>query len=245
MAEETPVAAVPTTEATPNETQPVEPVAPQPAQPYFTPEQLSEMEKFVTANGGFDTAWAKMKGNVSNPQHTTQPEALQATQTPQPAHQPSEQPNPAQTPSGEPTQPQPAAGTYSMEEMAALTYFDRLADMEQYANIADDIRSGKVLEGLKSFNISPISDGRINDAGVRKYLDLYAASKPAVPTSATPSADTQVDYLPIKEVKTMDDATKIQLQNIQLRAEGKPLHPATQAANDFVKAFYAEGRDKK
>lgn len=223
--------------ATPNQTS--EAPAPEPITPEIGVEQVAKylgtdvetFEKFntfVKNNGQFDGAFKKMKDVISGPQ--------QAPQQPQTVQTPSQQPEAPQPASPQATAP--SAGTYSMEEIAALTYFDRLADMDQYKNIADDIRSGKVLEGLKSFNISPITDGRINDADVRRYLDLYAASKPPVPTSATPTADTQIEYLPIKEVKTMEEATKIQLQNIQLRAEGKPLHPSTQAANDFVKNYY-------
>lgn len=224
--------------ATPEQpAQPVETTPTEGANSYFTNEQLNEMQRFFANNGGYDSVWKKMKGSISNPQQQQQP---QATQKPQEALQ--------QVQMGQlPQQPQQVPqnvpeGTYSMEEMAALTYFDRLANMEKYKNISDDIRSGKVLEGLKSFNISPIKDGRVNDADVRKYLDLYAQTKPATPTSTTPSVETQIDYIPVDKVTSMEEATKIQLQNIKLRAEGKPLHPQTQAASDFVKAYYKNNK---
>lgn len=128
-----------------------------------------------------------------------------------------------------------------MEEMAAMQYFNNLANDPKYANIADEIKSGAVLKGLKDFNINPLENGRINDGDVRKYLDLYAATKPAKPTSSEPANSMAMadDLSNIKEVTTMDEANRIELENIRRRAAGQPDHPMYAKAREFVKAHYA------
>ena len=251
MSEEAPAApapeaapAEPSTPATPAPESAPAPAPEQSAQPaatakdeganksYFTNEQLAEMQKMFENNGGYDKAWGKMKEAISRPQKVqeqpaqtqTQPEQSQAQQAPQKAPQ------------------SPKPGTYSLEELAAQQYFDRLAGEEKYASIADEIRQGKVLQGLKDFNINPITDGRVNDADIRRYLDLYAASKPATPTSAEPTTSA-VDYVSTAtegKVTSMEEANKIQMQSLQLQAAGQPPHPLEQAAKDFVKAHYSQ-----
>lgn len=220
--------------------------APAESASYFTKEQLAEMETMFANNGGFDKAWARMKDAISRPQQPAQP----ATQ-PEAPQDPS-QPQTVQEPVQAPEAPQNAsqsirAGSISMEEMAAQQYFNALANDPKYENIADEIKSGAVLKGLKDFNISPLENGRINDADVRKYLDLYAASKPAKPTSVVPS-ETPAEYVQTAtegKVTSMDEANKIQLQSIQLRNAGQPPHPLEEAAKAFVKDFYSKGMDKK
>lgn len=222
---------------------PVTPTAPQPSSEVTaeqvaqylgtTPETLAEFTRFATNNGKFDKVFEKVKTAISRP------EALQAQSQAQTQNVPSQPVQTPQTGSGEPTAvSQPAPGTYSMEEMAALSYFDRLAADPKYATIADEIKTGKVMEGLRSFGISPIQDGRINDAGVRKYLDLYAATKPATPTSVTPTVEQQIEYVPVQEIKTREDADRIQLQSLQLRAQGLPPHPLEAKAKEWISNYY-------
>lgn len=228
----TPTTPAPATEApaapAESNTQP-EPTAPQNGanQTYFTNEQLAEMQKFMENNGGFDKVWKQTKQSISSPQQPAQPvqpEPVKADPVPQ---------QPAQ-----PAQPEPRAGSYSLEEVATMQYFDRLATEDKYKSIADEIRNGEVMKGLKEFNIRPVSDGRINDADIRKYLDLYAATKPATPTSTEPTASSRPDYVKIDKITTRQQADQIQLQNIQLRAAGLPEHPLTQEAKDFVSNYY-------
>lgn len=250
MSEEIPAAPAP--EAAPAETSTPAAPAPasaapasapeQPAQPattapaegandYFTKEQLAEMQKFISNNGGYDAAWKKMKAGISAPK------APQEVVDTQPNTQPNTQP---QAPQSAPQSFR--EGSYSLEEIAAQQYFDRLANEPKYASIADEIRKGKVLSGLKDFNINPISDGRVNDADIRRYLDLYAASKPATPTSVEPTSS-PVDYVQTAtegKVTTMDEANKIQLQSLQLQAAGQPPHPLEQAAKEFIKSYYSQ-----
>lgn len=246
MEDNNPVAAAPATEANPQTTAPAAPeAAPQPApeaQPeqksYFTPEQLSEMEKFVESNGGYEKAWAKMKGNISARQ--PQPAPAQTTESAQP------QPAPEATQPVQPTQPdytQQNDGTYSMQELAVAAQFERYAKDPKYASIADDILGDKVLKDLADFHIDVITkDGRFNDKDIRRYLDLYAATKPAKPTSTEPaeSASMPDELSNIQEVTTMEEANRIQLDDIRRRNAGQPGNPLAEKAKAFVKDYYAK-----
>lgn len=253
MSEETPAAPAP--EAAPAETStpttPAPEAAPatpaeQPAQTeattptegasntYFTNEQLAEMQKFIENNGGYDSAWKKMKAGISAPQK--QPEAPQQALETQPVQTPTQTPEAPQT-----TPEAPREGSFSIEELAAQQYFDRLANEEKYANIADEIRDGKVLQGLKDFNITAVDNGRINDKDIRKYLDLYAASKPPKPTSSEPTASPSMmdNTADIKKITTREEADRVQLEDIRRRAAGQPPHPLAEEAKTFVKNYYA------
>ena len=199
---------------------------------YFTNEQLAEMQKFIENNGGYDSAWKKMKAGISAPQQKA-PEQPVAPQMPQ---------QPVQAPEAPQTAPQSRRdGSFSIEEYTIKNYFQSLANEPQYASIADEIRHGDVLKALKDFNIEPVTDGYINDENVRKYLDLYAATKPATQTSVTPEATARVDYYDVPDEKAMtyEQATQIELQNIRLKAAGQPLHPLTDKAKEVVKAHFA------
>lgn len=235
--------------ATPEPTNP-SPEAPAPVAPEIGAEQVAKylgtdvetLEKFTTFtknNGQFDGAFKRMKDAISRPQElqqpVTQPEAPQAPSAQQMVQQAIQNPQVPQNASHD-----FRAGSISMEEMAAMQYFDSLAADPKYANIADEIKSGAVLKGLKDFNINPLENGRINDGDVRKYLDLYAATKPAKPTSSEPANSMAMadDLSNIKEVTTMDEANRIELENIRRRAAGQPDHPMYAKAREFVKAFY-------
>ena len=251
MSEEAPATPVaePSTPATPAPEAAPAPAPEQPAQApatapvesasYFTKEQLAEMETFYRNNGGYEKVFGATKNIISRPQDfqqpVTQPEPLQAPSAPQTITQPS--------PAPEATQPLSQsfrAGSISTEEMLAQQYFNNLAADPKYASIADEIREGKVLQGLKDFNINPLENGRINDQDVRRYLDLYAATKPAVQPSVVPEESARVDYynVPDEKAMTYEQATQIQLQNVRLKAAGQPEHPLTAKANEVVKAHF-------
>lgn len=220
-----PAATAPTNEATPNK-------------PYFSDEQLAEMQKFIENNGGYDSAWKKMKTGISAPQQKA-PE--------QSAQQQSQQQSQQQTQAPQNGSQGPRDGVYSMEELMVRTQFERYAKDPKYANIAEDILGDKVMKGLKDFNINVVKDGFFNDKDIRKYLDLYAASKPAKPTSAVP-ASSAPDYVKTAtegKVTTMDEANSIQLQNMQLKASGQPEHPLAEAAAKFVKEYYSSKKGAK
>lgn len=208
-------------------------------------ETLEKFTTFTKNNGQFDGAFKRMKDTISRPQEVQpqpQPEAPQAPSAPQMVQTPVQAPEAPQNGSQD-----VRAGSISMEEMAAIQYFDGLAADPKYANIADEIKSGAVLKGLKDFNINPLENGRINDADVRKYLDLYAATKPAKPTSTEPSNNSFIpdDLANIKEVTSMDEANKIQLESIRRKAAGQAEHPLEAAAREYVKKYYDDLAKKR
>lgn len=264
MSEETPAVSAP--QAAPAETStPTTPAPETPAAPaseptaqtsatapaesasYFTKEQLAEMETMFANNGGFDKAWARMKDAISRPQQPAQP--VMQPEAPQQAPQSQVAETPVQAPEAPQNAPQSVRkGEITADMMQAQIYYEHLASDPKYASIADEIRNGKVMAGLKDFNINPVfQDGKIDDAGIRRYLDLYAASKPAKPTSAVPS-EAPAEYVQTAtegKVTSMDEANKIQLQSIQLRNAGQPPHPLEEAAKAFVKDYYSKGMDRK
>lgn len=238
----TPTAPAPETPAAPASEPTAQTPATAPAESannYFTKEQLAEMETFYRNNGGYEKVFGATKNIISRPQDfqqpVTQPEAPQAPSAPQTVQTPAQAPEVPQNGSQS-----VRAGSISMEEMAAMQYFNNLANDPKYANIADKIKSGEVLKGLKDFNINPLENGRINDADVRKYLDLYSASQPAKPTTIEPAnaAAMADDLSNIKEVTTIDEANRIQLDNIKRRSAGQPENGLEEKAKAFLKTYY-------
>lgn len=195
---------------------------------YFTNEQLAEMQRMFENNGGYDKAWGRFKESISRPQKAAEP-AQQPAQA--------EAPKAPETPQN--NGQQPTDGVYTTNELMMLSYFDRLSKDPKYSSVASEIADGSVLLKMQQMGLNPLTQNGINDKQMRQYLDLYAASKPAHPTSATPSAETQVDYVKVDKVTSMEEANKIELQNIQLRAQGKPEHPLTKEAKEFVKMHYS------
>lgn len=231
----TPAAPAPETPAAPASEPQAQAPATAPAEganSYFTNEQLAEMQSFIHNNGDFEKAWPRMKNAISRPQNV--PETPQAPQTvQQPAAQPQAPQNGSQ---------QPVAGTYSMEELMVASQFEKYAAKPEYAGIADEIKSGEVLKGLKDFNINVVENGRFNDVGIRRYLDLYSASKPAKPTSVEPANDMAMadDLSNIKEITSMDEANRIQLDDIRRRNAGQSGNPLAAKAKEYIKNYYAE-----
>ena len=228
--ENTPEAAgavpAPQTEATPTNSNP-EP-AQAPDMHGFTSEQLADMQKFFQANGGYD----KVKSRISNP-------------TPAPAQE--------QKPV-EPTQPaapaQPAykapAGSITPQEFLAQQYFGALSHEEKYAAIAKEVESGAVLKDMAAFNIHPLNeDGSINDAMVRRFLDMKAATVAARQPASTPeaSAAPTVDYVPVEgDIRDMQQAMAVLQQDSALRAAGMAGHPSADAAEKFMRETLNPGK---
>jgi hypothetical protein len=197
----------------------------------FTSDQLADMKKFFEANGGFD----KIKARISNPEpiHKIDQTPTQAVdQTPTQAVQPQAQP-------GQPTTYRAPEGSITREEFLAKQYFSSLAKEEKYASIAKDVESGTLLDEMVAFNIKPINpDGSINDAMVRRYLDLKAQTVVAKQTSTMPeaSAAPTVEYAPYDEKNlTMQQAVAILQQDSALKAHGQGGHPNAQQAEEFMK----------
>lgn len=228
--ENTPEAAgaapVPQTEATPTNSNP-EPVQ-APDMHGFTSEQLADMQKFFQANGGYD----KVKSRISNP-----------TPAPVQEQKPIEPAQPAA-----PAQPayKAPAGSITPQEFLAQQYFGALSHEEKYAAIAKEVESGAVLRDMAAFNIHPMNeDGSINDAMVRRFLDMKAATVAARQPASMPeaSAAPTVDYVPVEgDIRDMQQAMAVLQQDSALRAAGMAGHPSADAAEKFMRETLNPGR---
>lgn len=228
--ENTPEAAgaapAPQTEATPTNSNP-EP-AQAPDMHGFTSEQLADMQKFFQANGGYD----KVKSRISNP-----------TPAPVQEQKPIEPAQPAA-----PAQPayKAPAGSITPQEFLAQQYFGALSHEEKYAAIAKEVESGAVLRDMAAFNIHPMNeDGSINDAMVRRFLDMKAATVAARQPASMPEAGAAptVDYVPVEgDIRDMQQAMAVLQQDSALRAAGMAGHPSADAAEKFMRETLNPGR---
>lgn len=190
-------------------------------------ETLGKFQKFIEANGKFDSAFSKMKTDISNPQKPVV--APQTASAPQNDNQPTSQPNP-------PVEPQYKApeGSITAQEFLAQQYFQGLSRDPKYEGIADQIASGGVLKEMAAFNIQALNqDGSINDAMVRRFLDLKAQTVPAKPTDTEPNASAAptVTYTEVGEngIASIDDAYKILME---------PGNPNLSRAEEFIKNHF-------
>lgn len=228
--ENTPEAAgaapAPQTEATPTNSNPEPTQAPD--MHGFTSEQLADMQKFFQANGGYD----KVKSRISNP-----------TPAPVQEQKPIEPAQPAA-----PAQPayKAPAGSITPQEFLAQQYFGALSHEEKYAAIAKEVESGAVLRDMAAFNIHPMNeDGSINDAMVRRFLDMKAATVAARQPASMPeaSAAPTVDYVPVEgDIRDMQQAMAVLQQDSALRAAGMAGHPSADAAEKFMRETLNPGR---
>lgn len=216
-------------EATPN-------TNPAPAAPDmhgFTSEELAEMRKFYDSRGGFD----KVKSMLSNPAPKVEQNVLN---TPAPNDVP-QQPVQAQ----QPVYKAPF-GSITRDEFLAQEYAQSLARDPEYAPIANEIASGAVLKDMAKLNIRLVNqDGSLNDAQVREFLRLKAATVPAKQTAATPEASSAptVDYIQYDDKNmTMAQAVKILQQDTALRGQGKAGNPDVQKAEEFMRNFLNKGK---
>lgn len=186
-------------------------------------ETLGKFQRFVDANGKFDSAFSKMKTDISTPKSAqavensqqTQEEPVQQMRRPEPVYQ---------TPKG----------AITAQEFLAEQYFRSLAGEEKYANISEGVRNGDYLKEMSAFGIQPLNpDGSINDQKVRMYLDLKSQTVPAKPTETTPdaSAAPTVTYTEVGEngIENIDQAYKILME---------PGNAARAKAEEFIKKTF-------
>lgn len=231
-----PEAAPQGTEATPQNTNPEPAQAPeinagQVARYFGTDtETLGRFQKFVDANGKFDSAFSKMKMDISTPR-SAQPIPEAQTQQTTPTSQPQPQPE-------APAQPVYKApqGAITAQEFIAEQYFRSLAGEEKYSNISDGIRNGDYLKEMSAFGIQALNpDGSINDQKVRMYLDLKAQTVPAKPTGTEPnmSSAPTVDYVEVGDsIANIDQAYQILMQHG---------HPKMDMAKEYIKSHLNPG----
>lgn len=204
-------------------------ITPESAAAYFgtTPEAINKFKTFYENNGGFDKVFTRARYNIgqgiTGPDPDAQPQPQPAVQLPQP--------NPL---NDYPPQSQPLAGGFTTEEFMTQQYFESLSHRDEYASVAQEIRSGEVLKEMSKFGIRPIVNGQFNNKQITDFLDMYAKTKPA-PTPATPVTTTPtVEYVQTGDTITnMDEAMRVLAQDQQLRAEGKQGHPMAEQANKF------------
>ena len=235
--ENTPEAAPQGTEAVP-QTAPIEPTKAE--APEINAEQVAKFlgtdaetfgkfQKFVEANGKFDSAFSKMKADISNPAKPAEPAAKPAEA-------------PAQQPQSQPEAPAYKApeGSISPQEFLAHQYFKGLSQDPKYAGISEQIANGDILKEMAAFNIQALNqDGSLNDGMVRKFLDLKAQTVPAKPTAAEPdaSAAPTVSYVNVGDkIENIDQAYQVIMQ---------PNHPKSKEAEEFIKNHLNPNSDKK
>lgn len=219
----------PQTEANPTQTTNPEPAqAPAPNLHGFTEDQLAEMEKFYSANGGYAKAFGKVKSAISNP-----------TKPVEPAQEPAKEPT--SQPQAQPVEaPKTPAGAITAQEFLAQQYFKALAGEEKYAPISKGIANGDYLKEMAAFGINALNqDGSINDQKVRMYLDLKAQTVPAQPTNTEPNASAAptVDYVTVGDkIENIDQAYQVIMQ---------PNHPKMALAEEFIKNHLNQDSGKK
>lgn len=221
--EETPNTTPQTTETTTPAAAPQGEAQPQSDNYGFTNDQLSELSKFIKGQGGYDKAFNAWKDSISKPaeQKPERPAQPQMTQE--------EQMQALQTP----------AGYVSPKEFMAQQYYSSLANQEEFAPIADKIRSGEVFNEMRKFGIQPMDqNGNINDIQAREFLSLLAKTVPAKPVNdAGEAAAPTVDYVPTNggKIDSFEQATRIITQSERLRSQNLAEHPDLAAAKEFIK----------
>lgn len=229
--ENTPEAAPQGTEAAP-QTAPTEPTkneapeinAEQVAKYFGTDaETLGKFQKFVEANGKFDSAFSKMKTDISNPEKPAETQPAKKKEEPTSHTQ-----EPAQM-----QVPQTPQGAITAQEFLAKQYFKSLAGEEKYAPIAKGIENGDYLKEMAAFGINALNqDGSINDQKVRMYLDLKAQTVPATPTESEPNASNAptVNYVEVGEkIENLEQAYAVLMQ---------PGHPEAQKAEEYIRGHF-------
>ena len=210
------------------------PATPAPLQAAIPADRIEAFNRFVENNGGFEKAFETFKSGVSRPQNAMQPNQPHANQQPVPQRD-------VEANGGRPVTPYTVPrGFVTPQEVAAQQYFNAMAGEEQYAPISNEIRSGEIFKEMSKFGISPVENGMFNDRKIRNFLDLYAKTKPATPTTETITSTPTVEYVNVGEqISSRDDALKVLSQNMKLGGGIAP-HPQTEAAKAFLKEYYGK-----
>lgn len=235
-------------------TQALAPEAAAPAEP--TPEQmakylgttvegLEKAKKFYENNGGFDKVFGERKAEISTPKSQQPQSQIPAsgqnqlnddiTQT---------QPVTAQ-------QPTSNLSMQNIEAMAVKEFFKELAANPEYANIADKLTDGTVMDQAnKMFNIPLFANGDVNRSQLTDFAKMYSKTLPAAPASAPVTNIPTVSNEPVQftgPINTTVDAVKIVQENNAMMAAGQGEHPRLKEAKEFLtKGFKSRnpGRDE-
>ncbi len=192
-----------------------------------TVEGLDKFKKFSDNNGGFDKIFAERKKEITTPQ------VAQAA--------------PSQSAAQAPAAPAPAApkidGGMTMEDIMAKTYFNSLADENQYANISAEIKDGTIFDKMKELGVQPVINGIYDDKKIRAFLGMYSSSKPAVPASAPTTSTPTVSPAPADfngPITDSSTALKIIQENQRMVAAGRGQHPRYDDAKKFLSSGFAK-----
>lgn len=196
-------------------------------------ETLGKFQKFVDANGKFDSAFSKMKTDISNPTRPAEAPA-QVTES-------QKQEEPTSHTQAQPVEaPKTPKGAITRDEWLAKEYFKSLSTEEKYSGISNQIRSGEYLKEMAAFGIQPLNqDGSINDGKVRMYLDLKAQTVPAKPTESEPNASAAptVTYTEVGDnITDINQAYKVLME---------PGNPNMAKAEEFIKNHFNPNAGKK
>ena len=236
------VAATPSaTEAVPTTNTPEQAPQATPAQAAPTPQtpvanipadKIEAFNRFIEGNGGFDSAFAKLKRDVSAPA---------SQQRPQPQYQQQQPQYQQQQPQYQYQQPQRLPEGYiSQEELNVKRVYDDFARDPGYAPIKDELSSGEIFKVMDRFGIRPVGpNGSVNVGQVKDFLDMYAKSKaPAIAPSAPVTTTPTVDYVNVGDkITSRDDALAVMRQNMQLGGKVAN-HPQTEAAKEYLKNYF-------
>lgn len=241
-------ASAPESVATPTTTN--EEAAPAAPAPNIPADQVEAFNRFVDNLGGFEKGFKTFKSVIANgiiPKNQegvdtllrNDPGFIGGNAVAQPSTSPQQSTEPATQ--AAPTAPaKPAEGYLSPTDIAALQYTEMLA--KKYEPIKDYVSGGQYLKDMAEMGMTPVdAQGNMNDAAIRKFLDMKAqtvpAQSPAAPVTSTPT----VDYVQIAEnITSMDEALAVIKQNQTLG--GVALHPRTEDAKKFIAEHFKEIR---
>lgn len=196
MDNNTPAAAAPATDATPN-TNSTTPTADAPApttEPTTSaPKEADEFDNFVTANGGKEKVLSKMKQAIGDPVAY----ARSVLENLEPKNQPQAQT--ATTAPVAPTAPAPVQetkvpdGYITPNEIVMLQYNKDLAS--EYPELKDYVANGEYIKEATSMGMNLMdANGNLNDKVIHKWLDIKKATIPPAPTPAPVTATPTAEY---------------------------------------------------
>lgn len=151
-------------------------------------DQVEAWNRFMENNGGFEKAFKKVKDTIANPQSQTQAQTMgNVPETVTNEQQPTQlQAQPAK----------PAEGYLTANDIAKLQYNKMLS--EAYSELDKDgyITKGEFVKEASSLGIQVMdAQGNMNDASIRKFLDLKKATIPPAPTSTPMTTTPTVEYV--------------------------------------------------
>lgn len=197
----------------------------------FSQEEAQAIKTFLDNNGGLEGVKKTISARQSMQPQQVVGQMQNTMQTPYSASD-------AVTQQPQPLTPQQPAQTFtggiSAEEFMTQQYFEGLANRQEYATVADQIRSGEVLKEMAKFNIQPMINGRINSGDIKNFMDLYAKTVPPAPAETPVTTTPTVDYIQVGDtITSMDQAMAVLAQDREARAKGLEGHPMAKQANEF------------